>query len=61
MRDDGDDEFEESLGDDDFDYDEYVQREFEGQSSLKPLWRFTAWVVLIAIVVPTLWALAQWM
>ncbi len=34
-------------------------REFEGKSSLKPLWSFTGLVVLIAILVPTLLALGS--
>ncbi len=56
-----DDDFEDSLGDDDFDYEEYVHREFEGKSSLRPVWLFTAWLVLLAIVLPMLWALARLM
>ena len=60
-EDDEDDDggIEHSLGEDDFDYDEYIQQEFGGKSSLKPLWLFTAWVLLIAIVVPTLIALSR--
>lgn len=59
--DDNDDEFEDSLGDDDFDYEEFVQQEFNGKSRLEPLWIFTTWVLLMAILAPALWALMRLM
>lgn len=39
---------------DDFDYEEYVEKEFGSGDShkLPKLWRYTAWIVLIAVLVP---------
>ncbi len=54
------DEFEDSLGDDDFDYEEFVQREFEGGSSPhRPLWIYTSWVILAAILLPIIIAMLR--
>ncbi|MFO0941985.1 MAG: zinc ribbon domain-containing protein [Pirellulales bacterium] len=39
---------------DDFDYDEYLENEFGSgdKNKLSKLWRYTAWVLLFAVLVP---------
>jgi hypothetical protein len=37
---------------DDFDYDEYLEREFENKPPIRRLWIFVAWVLLAAMLFP---------
>lgn len=37
---------------DDFDYDEYLEEEFQNKPPLSKMWVFVAWIVLFALVFP---------
>ena len=56
--DDDPDEYDTDDFDDD-DYDEFVEREFGSgnSSSLSPMWKWTAWVLVLAFALPFLLAL----
>jgi hypothetical protein len=37
---------------DDFDYDEYLEKEFESKPPIKKIWVYAAWLLIIAFLTP---------